>query len=95
MTITIEVHPPLDGPFRAEPDQGAATWDEEVAAGETLGRLLARLHAERSAFGQLYDPATRRLAPGVRLAVNGRNYELVGGLTYFLADTDRLSFTRE
>jgi hypothetical protein len=69
--------------------------ETEVAPGTTIHRLLARLVLEQPAVGGLYDPATRRLAEGVRLAVNGRNYELVGGLTYFLADADRLSFTRE
>jgi hypothetical protein len=93
MTVTFEVYPPLATGFGGRGQGDPASWSEEVARGETLGRVLARLAVERPSLRQIYDPATRVLANGVRLAVNGRNYELVGGLTYFVAEGDRLSFS--
>jgi hypothetical protein len=47
---------------------------------------------ERSGFGKLYDVDQRQLADGLSLRVNGRAYELIGGLTYVLREGDRLSF---
>jgi hypothetical protein len=82
----------LQGDLAGAAASGAAEWQHWVAAGETLGRLLARLVNERSGFGRLYDQERRQLAEGLSLRVNGRAYELIGGLTYILREGDRLSF---
>jgi hypothetical protein len=83
----------LDDAFRA--GGLPPSWLEDMAPGETVARLLARLVSERPSFSRLYDANARRLAPGVLLTVNGRDFELVGGLTYFLHDGDRLTFQRD
>jgi molybdopterin converting factor small subunit len=49
------------------------------------------LASDRPPFRDLYDPSSRRLAEHVELVVNGRIYELVGGLTYLLRDGDTLT----
>jgi hypothetical protein len=68
----------------------ATRWQEYFAPGETLGHLLTRVVSERPGFAAIYDPATRRLG-NVSLLVNGRAYNLVGGLTYLLHETDTLT----
>jgi molybdopterin converting factor small subunit len=90
-TVNIEVLSWLARAFRDDGRDGTVTWQEEVAPGETLGRLLERLVNERPPVGALYDPAARRVADHVELVVNGRIYELVGGLTYTLHDGDTVT----
>ncbi len=90
-TIKVEVMSWLARPFRDDGRDGTIAWQEDVAPGETLGRLLERLVNERAPFGEIYDPATRRVAEHVELVVNGRIYELVGGLTYTLHDADTVT----
>ena len=69
-------------------------WDEEFALGDTLGRLFARMVVGRPDFEALYNPVTRRLAESVALTVNGRNYQLIGGVTYLLHNGDELALSR-
>lgn len=63
----------------------------DVAAGDTLGRLLERLVHEFPSFAALLDPRSGPILSGPALLVNGRPYHLIGGLTYLLRDGDRLS----
>ena len=90
-SVTVEVLSWLARPFHADGRDGTASWQEPVAASETLGRLLERLVNEKPAFRDIYDPESRRVAEHVELVVNGRIYELVGGLTYRLHDGDRVT----
>jgi molybdopterin converting factor small subunit len=90
-TVKVEVLSWLARQFRSDGRDGPVSWQEEVAPGETLGRLLERLVSERAQFREIYDPEARRLAEHVELVVNGRIYELVGGLTYFLRDGDTIT----
>jgi hypothetical protein len=88
-TVSLEVRSLTIG--AAGPDAEASQWQEPFASGETLGRLLERLVVQQPAFREVYDPTTRRVARQVDLLINGRIYELVGGLTYTLHDGDRLT----
>ena len=88
--VTIEVPAELGRPLSASSGSDLS-WQAEFALGDTLGRLFARLSIERPGFVSFYDPSTRRLADRVGLTVNGRNYQLVGGVTYLLRDGDRLT----
>ena len=90
-TVTLDVQSPLAQPLGAPDGNGALAWEEEVALGDTLGRLLTRLINERPGFRTIYDPATGRLADRIGLTINRRNYQLLGGLTYLLRDGDRLT----
>jgi hypothetical protein len=67
------------------------TRQEEVAPGETLGRLLARLAVTQPSVGALYDPTGRALLPRVSATINGRAYNLLGGLTYTLHEGDMIA----
>ena len=90
-TVNVEILSWLARPFRPDGRDGTVSWQEEVAPGETLGRLLERLVHQRAPFREIYDPSSRRLAEHIELVVNGRIYELVGGLTYLLRDGDTLT----
>jgi hypothetical protein len=46
---------------------------------------------EKPPFRDIYDPSSRRVAEHVELVVNGRIYELVGGLTYKLNEGDTIT----
>ena len=90
-TVSIELEPPLARAMGSGADP-VLGWQEEFAIGETLGRLLDRVANERPGFAAVYDPVSRRLPDRRGLLVNGRNYQLVGALTYTLHDGDRLTF---
>jgi molybdopterin converting factor small subunit len=89
-TINIEIKSSLAPPFRTSGGEDAVEWQEEVAPGETLGRLLDRLIHQKPAFRSIYDPETKRVTNHVELVVNGRIYQLIGGLTYKLNDADTI-----
>lgn len=88
--VTLELQDSLGRALGANGPAGLA-WQEEFALGEPLGRLLARLVSERPDFGALYDPSTRRLAARIGLTINGRDYQLIGGVTYLLREGDHLT----
>lgn len=89
--VTVEVLSWLARPFREDGREGTISWQEEVAAGETLERLLERLTQHKPPFAEIYDAADRRLAEHVELVINGRIYELVGGLSYQLSPGDTVT----
>jgi hypothetical protein len=90
----VEIQAPLGRAFRHDGQDTTATWQEEVAPGETLGRMLERTVYAHPPFCDIYDPRARRLAAQVELLVNGRLYNLIGGLTYTLSDGDRITLSR-
>jgi hypothetical protein len=67
------------------------SWQQEVPLGETLGRLLARLAVERELVGTIYDASRPDLRPPASATINGRAYNLLGGLTYTLHEGDTIS----
>jgi hypothetical protein len=83
----VAVNVELSDRSRSEP----RSWQQEVAPGETLGRLLARLAVEHELVGTLYDAARRDLRPPASATINGRAYNLLGGLTYTLHEGDTIS----
>jgi molybdopterin converting factor small subunit len=90
-TVTVELTASWARPAGGCESDAKVTWQEDVAPGETLGRLLERLVNERTSFREIYDPAGRRIADHVQIAINGRAYHLLGGLTYLLKDGDTLT----
>jgi hypothetical protein len=90
----VEVLPPLGRAFRRDGQDTAASWQEDVAPGETLGRMLERTVYAQPPFRDIYDPPTRRVAAQVELLVNGRLYHLIGGLTYSLQEGDRVTVSK-
>jgi hypothetical protein len=93
-TIDVEIQAPLGRAFRLNGQDISAAWQEDVAPGETLGRMLERATYAHPPIRDIYDPRARRLAPQVELLVNGRLYNLIGGLTYTLSDGDRITLSR-
>jgi molybdopterin converting factor small subunit len=90
-TIKIEILSSLARPFLKGGGEGVVEWREEVALGETLGRLLERLVYQQPGFREIYEPGSRRVGDRVELVVNGRTYQLIGGLTYTLNDGDKIT----
>jgi molybdopterin converting factor small subunit len=90
-TINVEVLSSLTRLFVTDGHADQVRWQEDVALGETLGRLLARLVYEKPQFQQIYDPDSRRVTREVEVRVNGRIHELIGGLTYTLNNGDTIT----
>jgi molybdopterin converting factor small subunit len=67
---------------------GKAIWEEPIAAGETLGDLMDRLVKRHPHFADFYDPSTRTVQEHVELVLNGRLFDLAGGLQATLSDGD-------
>ena len=59
---------------------GKAVWEEPIAEGETLGDLMDRLVGRYPHFRDFYDPDTKTLQDHVELVLNGRLFDLAGGL---------------
>lgn len=91
-TVNVELASELVRALRLPATEGDARWPEGVAPGMTLRHLLERLVSERPELAGLYDPVARRVADQVHIAINGRRYELFGGLTYLLRDGDSIRF---
>jgi len=67
---------------------GKAVWQEPIADGETLGDLMDRLAGRYPHFADFYDPSTKTLQEHVELVLNGRLFDLAGGLQAKLSDGD-------
>ncbi len=87
----VAINVVLTGPTTGDTRSDRLTWQEEVAPGETLGRLLARLAVEHELVGRLYDASDRVLRLRASATINGRAYNLLGGLTYTLHEGDTIS----
>lgn len=90
--IRLEVMPTLAPLFGGEPSQHLA-FSEPIEAGETVRDLLNRLAKRHERLGGLvFSTETQQLSGNVRLVLNSRLIELVGGLDTCLETGDEILF---
>ncbi len=88
--VTIEVLAWLR-PKLGYPEGEKVVLEREVAPGESVGSLFARLAAEVPGFGEhVYAAAEDRVYEHVTVLLDGRAVELVGGTRAPLSDGSRL-----
>ena len=89
-TVTVEVLSWLRTKLGHQ-ETGKVVFTVEVAEGETVGGLMARLAADLPGFREhVYDASGQRVYEHVAVLLNGRALELAGGLAAPLRDGDRL-----
>jgi molybdopterin synthase sulfur carrier subunit len=88
--VRLEVMPWLGRYFDAE-RLGAVILEKDVVDGTTVGDLMKEMASQNEEFGRvLFDERSGRLAPHIRVILNGRVLELAGGLEAKLKDGDTI-----
>ena len=90
--IQLEIMPTL-APLFGGQESRRLTLSEPIQEGETVRDLLHRLVKRHERLhGLVFDTQTQQLSGNVRLVLNGRLIELVGGLDTCLANGDAVLF---
>jgi molybdopterin converting factor small subunit len=90
-SVELHVRPPLS--YGISEKAGGLILREEIASGETLGELLARLEARSpEAFQQIFDSGTRRIRLSIVTVVNGILLRRTEAMQRVLLDGDRITW---
>ena len=90
-SVELHIRPPLS--YGVSKKAGGLVLQEEIAEGETLGDMLARLAARTpEAFQQIFDSASGQINSSILTIVNGTLLHRSAAMQRELLDGDRISW---